>query len=326
MIAIYVLVVAALFEEFITASYLPFSSSCEEIYNKNVQSRVRPGYYWTLDASDRLYCGMNYTGSSCREIYDVFSETRTKSGYYRIRGEWKFCNMRGAELEFMSACPGAGGEWKRIARFDITVGDNCPAGWIKASSGGVSFCRIATDASRTCSSVFFSTNGKRYQSMCGRVRGYQKGGPGGFAGFYRHRDDGIDSSYIDGISITRGSPREHVWTYVIGTSDDYNYPSWNCPCASIAGPVSPSFVGEHYYCESGDTGSWSSTPYYFNDILWDGVGCSKSHCCTNYNTLQPWFYRFLRKPSSDDIEVRICAEWGFPTAATLVDYLELYIQ
>jgi len=35
-------------------------SSCENIYNKNPQSRNMPGYYWILDGPSRVYCGMNY--------------------------------------------------------------------------------------------------------------------------------------------------------------------------------------------------------------------------------------------------------------------------
>ena len=37
-------------------------------------------------------------------------------------------------------------------------------------------------------------------------------------------------------------------------SDDGNYPDYNCPCAATPGPDPPAFVGDYYYCESGDTG------------------------------------------------------------------------
>ena len=40
--------------------FLP-GESCEAIYNKNEETRDKPGYYWILS---RDYCGMTYTGSS----------------------------------------------------------------------------------------------------------------------------------------------------------------------------------------------------------------------------------------------------------------------
>ena len=46
---------------------------------------------------------------------------------------------------------------------------------------------------------------------------HQYGSPDGF----NTGTDSIDSHYIDGISITHGNPRTHLWSYVAG----------NCPCA-----------------------------------------------------------------------------------------------
>ena len=48
--------------------------------------------------------------------------------------------------------------------------------------------------------------------------------------------------------------------------------------------VASSFVGNHYYCESGlDPGkSWTNI-LYPNDPLWDGQNCdsNEASCCTN---------------------------------------------
>ena len=69
-------------------------------------------------------------------------------------------------------------------------------------------------------------------------------------------------------------------TYAVGTSDDN--PGNLCPCAAVPGPVPPSFVGEHYYCESGNTGT-DENVYHTDDPLWDGTGCvhPNNNCCTN---------------------------------------------
>ena len=58
------------------------ANSYEDIYNKNLQSRDKSGYYWITDGSSRVYCSMNYNVA-----------TRDKSGYYRVNIEWVFCNM-----------------------------------------------------------------------------------------------------------------------------------------------------------------------------------------------------------------------------------------
>ena len=45
--------------------------------------------------------------------------------------------------------------------------------------------------------------------------------------------------YADGISITSGSPREHVWTFAIGLSIDYNYPLYNACVLNTPNPSHP---------------------------------------------------------------------------------------
>ena len=58
-----------------------------------------------------------------------------------------------------------------------------------------------------------------YQRVCGRARGYQKGTPDGF------RSGSVNDIYVDGLSITHGSPRQHIWTYVAGHTDRDSYTS-----------------------------------------------------------------------------------------------------
>ena len=129
------------------------------------------------------------------------------------------------------------------------------------------------------------------------------------------------------MSITLGNPRKHVWTYAVGLSDDYEYQENNCPCAAIPGPDPPAFVGNHYYCESGDTGTYEfGELYYTSDPLWDGDGCHnvKNNCCTN--PVMPWFFRQFASPIRDYIEARICKRNSFFHEDTLVESIELYVQ
>ena len=299
-------------------------SSCEDIYNKNPESRKISGYYWITDGPRNVYCGMSYTGLSCEDIYNNNPETDNKNGYYPINNNmWTFCNMTLiaaiADGSIILSCAGVEGQWRRIAGINISAGDDCPTGWSKSSNNSVSFCRAPND-NAGCYSTFFSTNGVSYQHVCGRARGYQKGSPDAF-----QSNVSIDSYYVDGLSITHGTPRQHIWTYAVGLTDNGNQPCCNCPCAAIPGPAPPSFVGNNSYYESGGGSTHDSNSYHLSDPLWDGAGCSAGNtCCSNTN--QPWFHYQLSEITQDDIEVRICGSVTFPNEGTLIDILELYIH
>ena len=92
----------------------------------------------------------------------------------------------------------------------------------------------------------------------------------------------IDSPYVEGLSITYGSPRKHIWTFAVGLSQDYNYPNYNCPCAQYPGPSPPSFVGNDYYCESGMKGHHQKNNCWSSERLWDGHCHTKSKCCDRW--------------------------------------------
>ena len=301
-------------------------SSCEDIYNKNPESRDVSGYYWITDGLTNVYCGMSYTGPSCEDIYNNNPETGNKTGYYRINNQWSLCNMTLiaaiADGRIILSCAGVEGQWRRIAGVDISAGDDCPTGWNRSSFNGINFCRTPND-NGGCYSTFFSASGASYQHVCGRARGYQKGSPDAFS----YGTPLIDR-YVDGLSITYGDPRQHIWTYAAGLTDNQDSSCCNCPCASIPGSAPPSFVGDNFYCESGVPAgsSWDAGTYYLSDALWDGMGCSVSNTCCS-NTDQPWFHRQLNETTQDDIEVRICTDLAFSdNEGVLVDILELYIK
>ena len=297
-------------------------SSCEDIYNKNPESRDMPGYYWITDRPRDVYCGMNYTGVSCVDIYNNYPETSNRNGYYPINSDqWTYCNMTGiANGHIILSCAGVDGLWTKIADVDISAGDDCPTEWSKGSYNGVSFCRRPDDFAG-CYSAFFPTNGVSYQQVCGRARGYQKGSTDGFYTF--GNEISIDTAYVQGLSITHGNPRQHIWSYAMGVSDYGNYRA-NCPCAAIPGEAPPSFVGNNYYCESGGVNIANNSAYFLSNPLWDGEGCIHSNCCSD--TTQPWFYHQLSEMTQDDIEVRICLRRDISNEDVLVDILELYIQ
>jgi len=60
---------------------------------------------------------------------------------------------------------------------------------------GVSFCYVVSDATQTCASAMFSTNGTNHQRVCGKAMGYQKGVGNGF--HWGH----CESQTIDGYYV-----------------------------------------------------------------------------------------------------------------------------
>ena len=227
-------------------------------------------------------------------------------------------------------CDGKGG-WTRVAYLNMTEsGATCPPGLSLQQYNNIDhgLCGRQNFSSRGCSSTVFSTFGLNYYKVCGQIRGYQYHTPDAFEPL----SVGIDSYYVDGISITYGQcPRKHVWTYACGVNkDDIN--KYACPCNtgySGGRNVSSSFVGNHYYCESGlDPGkTWPAPVLYANDPLWDGKNCDnrEASCCTN--STMPWFHRVLDDIIDNDIELRVCANGNVSGDEDVpLDIIELYVR
>ena len=225
-------------------------------------------------------------------------------------------------------CDGKGG-WTRVAYLNMTEsGATCPPGLTLQQYNNIDhgLCGRPNPSSAGCSSTTFSTLGLNYYKVCGQVRGYQYRSTDAFHSLSK----GIESYYVDGISITYGqSSRTHIWTYASGLSED-RVNSWACPCNtgySGGRNVDSSFVGCHYYCESGlDPGKSWKPVVYANDTLWDGKNCdsNEASCCTN--SKMPWFYRVLDDMTQDDIELRVCNDDGVPNENTPLDIIELYVR
>ena len=116
-----------------------------------------------------------------------------------------------------------------------------------------------------------------------------------------------------------------MWTYAAGLSDDHDYKDYNCPCATIPGPSPPAFVGNNYYCESGDVGTYDGKSFYLSDPLWDGSGCGNGNgCCAQIG--MPWFHRKLQMMIDEDFEIRICKSLpNSDSENTAVENLELLV-
>ena len=220
--------------------------------------------------------------------------------------------------------------WNRIAFLnmsDSTV--YCPTNWSTITTP-VRACGKRTSTGPTCNSVTYSSNGISYSQVCGRLIGLQRGSPNAFNNTLTSPVGTvtIEDAYMDGISVTRGSPREHVWTFVNAYYETAGaYPQHLCPCMDPNWPYQvPSFVGNDYFCATGDRGSGgASDTFYLDDPLWDGAGCGLSSSCCQFNQ-PPWFCKKLSAVNSQDLEVRICGDQEESNENTYIMFMEIYVK
>ena len=262
---------------------------------------------------------------SCDDIKKYWPDSPSKN-YTIVSKEgtmYIYCNME--ELQ----C-GSGG-WTRLAYLNMTNStENCPSGFRLYQSGGVRACGRPTSSGASCVSVQFPSNGISYSQVCGRVVGYQYASPDAAISGASHNN--INSYYVDGVSITRGSPRQHVWTLMAGlheatTRDNGAY---NCPCSqgSLQNSTLQSFIGNDYFCESGNPATdvtWQDS-LYTSDPLWDGKGCGSLEgvCCAAPGL--PWFNKVLNTTTTDYLELRVCGDESTSNEDVPVGFYELYVK
>ena len=225
------------------------------------------------------------------------------------------------------------GLWTRIAYLNMSDStQECPSNWTEISSP-VRTCGRPTSSGPSCPSVLFSTGSLQYRRVCGRAIGFQDGSADAFRRAGGQADSytmSVDSFYVDGLSVTYGGvPRTHIWTYAVGATESNNganYPT-DCPCTDSTNTVpAPDFVGNNYFCESGNRGLGlgERTTFFESDPVWDGEQCEED-CCGNGKS-PPWFSVTLPSLTTDDIEVRICGDESTDNEDTPVQLLEIYIQ
>ena len=219
---------------------------------------------------------------------------------------------------------GSSDGWMRIAYLDMTdPAQECPSAFDTVIQNGVKCCGRKENVA-SCDGLFFSSKGTSYSEICGRVTGYQWGSPDAINdGNADHNN--IESQYVDGVSITYGSPRQHVWTFIASVYEQHSGPS-TCPCNSGNSFTTQDFIGDDYFCESGNPNTGWSKQLYSDDRLWDGFNCGnlETSCC-NAEGL-PWFYKQLSSPITEDIELRVCGDQGQVDEDNPIDAYEIYIK
>ena len=69
-----------------------------------------------------------------------------------------------------------------------------------------------------------------------------------------------------------------------------------------------------------------STAYSIpDDPLWDGQGCGGTSTCCSFNN-PPWFCKQLPQPTTDDIELRLCADEPIGNEDTTIEIVDMYVK
>ena len=208
--------------------------------------------------------------------------------------------------------------WMRVAYLNMSdSNEKCPEGFRLYEENGVRACGRPTSSSGSCVSTTYPSEGISYSQVCGKIIGYQYYSTDGVIG------TNINGIYIDGISLTHGNPRKHIWSFIAGYQESYAYSK--CPCGTTNPTSAPSFVGIEYFCESG-------APYplknklYTDDPLWDGKGCGsiEEPCC--WVPGLPWFHKTLGYTTTDLIEMRLCCSSKTISEDVPFSIVELYIK
>ena len=233
------------------------------------------------------------------------------SGYYWVRASngsavSVYCDMT-------RSCGGVTGGWMRVRFLDMTSNyHQCPSGLREHNddSPNIRTC-VRNETSGGCSSVL-STANIQYSKVCGRITAYQFGSVDGF------RNADIESAYVDGVILTHGNSRQHIWTFAAGNRICDNCRDDRRPMLS---------VGSDFFCDSGNHQSGmrnAGKTFYGDNPLWDGVRCPASNnCCPTDNP--PYFLKTLAQ-TTDDIEMRVCRDEGSDTEDIAIETVEIYVQ
>ena len=262
----------------------------------------------------------SHPASSCKEILQLAPQS--PSGLYWLRGTdnrpiYMYCDME-------RSCKGVAGGWMRVASINMTdTSSTCPSG-LRTLTSPRRRCAMDIDTDG-CSSVMLSVQGVEYTQVCGKIIGYQHGSPDAF---HPHtQTPTIESTYVDGISLTHGaSPRKHIWTFAVALHELNSDRAFVCPCTNTRThpPAAvPSFVGNYYFCDTGSADEADVNSFYSDDPLWDGAGCGEYNTCCEFNS-PPWFRKEISPPTSHDIEMRLCRDSDDEDINFKI--LELYVQ
>ena len=226
-------------------------------------------------------------------------------------------------------CPcGSLGQWTNIADFNFSDPDAaCPSG-LTLITDPVRGCGRAQGEAATCKSVIFSPGGQSYSRVCGRVNAYQEGTTDAF--HFNAGLRGLEEIYVDGVSLTHGAPgsRQHIWTFATAVGEASGASASICDCTDTEEdwPYEVySYIGNNYFCATGNPGSVTFGTVFADNPLWDGEGCGATNACCQFNN-PPWFCTTLPQPTTDDIEMRLCNNQNEGDEDVIISFVNINIK
>ena len=109
------------------------------------------------------------------------------------------------------ACGCGGSGWRRATYLNMSdPTQTCPPAWELITTPRRSCARPSNAGWSSCYSAMFPIQGIQYSQVCGRITGYQVGEP---QAFINSIGRAIDGPYVDGVNLTYGNPRQHIWTF-----------------------------------------------------------------------------------------------------------------
>ena len=234
--------------------------------------------------------------ASCANI--LANNSSAPSGYYLIETQGnssvQYCDMA-------LSCHGITGGWMRVTDLNMTdIRQTCLSGLMERNDPPNIRTCVRNEASAGCSSLELSTANIQYTRVCGRITGYQYATLDGF------NNNDINSTYLDGVSLTYGSPRQHIWSFTANNG--------HCQCL-----LAPEIVGTDFFCDSGPSSFRGAGlgHFYSTSPLWDGVGCG---------TTSPYFLKTLAQSTTNNIEMRVCRDEISSDEDIAIEVVEIYVQ
>ena len=319
----------ALFVLLLATTYLCVISSCSSSdYIKKVQASIASTIDFLQQNGDTLRAEINsITPILSGLLPSVPASSCLQISLYPSGNYWVMASNGSAVRVYCDmslSCGGITGGWMRVAELDMTNSSHqCPSGLIeRIYPSGKRTC-VRTETTAGCSSTnSIIPSGVEYSNVCGRVIGYQYGSTDAFF----NNPVNINSIYVDGVSITHGDQRQHIWTFAAGFHQLGNDIA-SCPCSTNGSHVTPppAFVGEDYFCDSGNIDNRFQQLLYGDDPLWDEAGCITGDGCCTFNN-PPWFYKQLPQPTTDNIEMRVCRNGGNSSEDVAIEVIEVFVQ
>jgi len=163
-----------------------------------------------------------------------------------------------------------------------------------------------------------------YTEVWGHVRGRQQQTPDAFTPYPASGGTAtVDDIYVDGVSITTGSPRRHVFTLAAGLNIPEPPGGGGNACPCDGGEAAPPFLRESWVCETGNNAvEYDFDPAYYDDVLWDADAMGGSSCTPLGEPGE--FHVVLDRPASGPLEVRIMQDMGDDAFA--VTELRLWVR